>query len=103
MRTSYDKVSDAHREIAQAREAIAFMNATLSGCDWCDDCGGGAKAVWQIACMAERAERFLLSVGVTPVCWCDSCGYHQVAADQEGFCEKCEWLYSQSSEKCEWL
>jgi len=93
MRVAYKTVSDAHREVALAYGNIAFMSATFSGCDWCDDCGGGRKAVAAQARIAERAERFLRSIGIEPVVWCGSCGYHRVSREGD-VCEKCrDWWH----------
>lgn len=69
---SLKSVEQAKRELALAARSMQWMNHTFSGCDWCDECGGGAIALGKEQYIAEEAIKYLLAAGeeieLTPVC-----------------------------------
>ena len=72
-------VADARRILASAARAIQRMNHTLSGCDWCDGCGGGNIAVGEAQDEAKQAIEYIREAGETfdLVCACHHCWHYE--------------------------
>ena len=67
-------VADAKRILGSAVKAIQRMDATLSGCDWCDGCGGGMIAMGEAQDEAKQAIEYIQEAGetftITTTCHC---------------------------------
>ena len=65
-------VDDAKQILASSARSIQLMYHTFSGCDWCDECGGGSIAMGEEQYEAEQAIKYLLAQGeeieITPTC-----------------------------------
>jgi hypothetical protein len=93
-------VEEAKQNLASAARSIQWMYHTFSGCDWCDECGGGSIAMAEAQYAAKHAITYLLAQGeeikITPVC--HGCFHHDathVSSLQPGeypsfpMCDKC--------------
>lgn len=72
----FARVSEARLAFRQCEKAIAYMNHTFSGCDWCDNCGGGSIAVSECKEEMEAARKYLSNQGegiedllLCHICW----------------------------------
>jgi hypothetical protein len=93
-------VADARRILASAVKAIQRMNHTFSGCDWCDQCGGGNIAMGEAQDEAKQAIEYIEAAGETYTlsCACHNCWHYdathvRVEAGEFGWgipvCDKC--------------
>ncbi len=73
--SKFVSVSQARLAFRQCEKAIAYMNHTFSGCDWCDNCGGGNIAVSECEAEKEDARKYLLSQGesIEDLLLCHTC------------------------------
>ncbi len=71
-------VADARRILASATKAIQRMNHTFSGCDWCDECGGGNIALCEAQDEAKQAIQYIEAAGETYTlsCACHHCWHY---------------------------
>jgi len=61
--SQFVSVTQARTLFRKCEREIAYMNHTFSGCDWCDNCGGGSIAVSECEAEKEAAREYLLSRG----------------------------------------
>jgi len=96
-------VADAQRILGSAVKAIQRMDATFSGCDWCDQCGGGMIAMGETQQEAKEAIEYILAAGETfDLVWaCQNCWHYDathVRAEDKRYgysapvCDKCSAL-----------
>ena len=104
-------VADARRILASAVKAIQRMNHTFSGCDWCDQCGGGNIAMGEAQDEAKQAIEYILAAGETfdLVCACHSCWHYDATQMRDGIgwsipvCDKCAELEDHKASRREEL
>ena len=90
-------VADARRILASAVKAIQRMYHTFSGCDWCDQCGGGNIAMGEAQDEAKQAIEYIEAAGETYTLshTCHSCWHFEATQMRDGIgwsipvCDKC--------------
>ena len=96
-------VADARRILASAVRSIQYMNHTYSGCDWCNECGGGMIALCEAQQEAKSAIEYIQAAGETYTlsCACHHCWHYDathVRTEDRQFgwsepvCDKCSVL-----------
>ena len=88
-------VADARATYIRARNGIALLDRTLSGCDWC--CGGGSARRSADSAIFAEAVRYLLDHGAElPADLCEECTFYDAevahtdaAGRTRQLCQKC--------------
>ena len=86
---AYSDPASAQHDLLKARNDIVWMQANLSGCDWC--CGGGSDELGRARIRRDHAEAYLKSIGEEPAAApriCLDCGHYE-AADNSDECSRC--------------
>lgn len=93
-------VADARRILASAVRSIQYMNHTYSGCDWCEEHGGGVIHMAEAQDEAKQAIEYIQAAGETYTlsCACHNCWHYdathvRVETGEFGWgipvCDKC--------------
>ena len=92
-------IEEAQQEVARCDHEMMLMNATLIGCDWCEECGGGVIDYANESHRKDLLIEWLAARGVppeqTPV-RCAECGYFEGTIKHQNpkyecllYCERC--------------